>query len=141
MNPELKLCYIDGAWAYFTSQALADQTGDDWNDAPYEHNAGSPYVFEKYDAEKGRAPWEIVKLAWDSPHLSPPADYPGSPIVYSVDQINAGAVPWLVWLFDRSKAHIRVMAGCDVWEFTEKVIASGGMVYWPFDKIASEIPR
>ena len=51
MNTELKLCYIDGAWAYFTTQALADVIGDDWNDAPYECNAGAPYEWGAYDAQ------------------------------------------------------------------------------------------
>ena len=37
------LCYVDGCWAYFTTQRLDHQWGDDWNDAPYEHNAGPPY--------------------------------------------------------------------------------------------------
>ena len=141
MNPELKLCYIDGAWAYFTTRALADQIGDDWNDTPYECNAGAPYGWGEHDAKIGRAPWEVVKIAYDSPNLLTPAEYPGSPIVYSVDQINAGAVPWLAWLFDRSKAGFKIMAGCDIWEFTQKVIQSGGMVYWPFNKIGEEVPR
>jgi hypothetical protein len=43
MSAEHKLCYVKGNWAYFTSRPLSEQTGDDWNDAPYEHNAGTPY--------------------------------------------------------------------------------------------------
>lgn len=43
-----KLCYIDDngysnqGVAYFTDN-LENQWGDDWDDAPYEHNAESPY--------------------------------------------------------------------------------------------------
>ena len=37
------LCYVDGAFAYFTTRPLAEQWGDDWDDAPYEHNAETPY--------------------------------------------------------------------------------------------------
>lgn len=37
------LCYVDRPWAYFTTQSLSEQWGDDWNDAPYEYNAGPPY--------------------------------------------------------------------------------------------------
>lgn len=140
MNPELKLCYIDDAWAYFTTQALADQWGDDWNDAPYEHNAGEPYKWDKYDEEKGRAPWEIVKLAYDSPRLETPAQHANGCSRYSVEQINAGIVPWLAIYYD-PKQGTDIMAGCDVWEFTQKVIASGGMVYWPFDQIGEQVPR
>lgn len=140
MNPELKLCYIAGAWAYFTTQALADVIGDDWNDVPYECNAGAPYEWGKYDQEKGRAPWQIVKIAYDSPTLETPAQMCASNSPYSVDRINEGIVPWLT-SYSRSGPTIKIMAGCDIWEFTEKVIASGGMVYWPFDKIAEQVPQ
>ena len=37
------LCYVEGNWAYFTTKDLDKQWGDDWDDAPYEHNAGTPY--------------------------------------------------------------------------------------------------
>jgi hypothetical protein len=40
---DYKLCYVSGSFAWFTTQELSKQWGDDWNDAPYEHNAGSPY--------------------------------------------------------------------------------------------------
>ena len=39
---ELKLCYCANNIMYFTSDMTA-QWGDDWDDRPYEHNAGSPY--------------------------------------------------------------------------------------------------
>lgn len=42
-NIEPRLCYVEGDWAYFTTQPLDKQWGDDWDDAPYEHNAGEPY--------------------------------------------------------------------------------------------------
>ena len=39
-----KLCYVEGCFAYFTTLTdIKDQWGDDWDDAPYEHNAGEPY--------------------------------------------------------------------------------------------------
>ena len=37
------LCYVAGNFAYFTTKPLSEQWGDDWDDAPYEHNAGTPY--------------------------------------------------------------------------------------------------
>lgn len=43
LQVEPRLCYVEGAWAYFTTQALDEQWGDDWDDAPYESNAGHPY--------------------------------------------------------------------------------------------------
>ena len=140
MNPELKLCYVDGAWAYFTSQTLADVIGDDWNDVPYECNAGAPYTWGKHDAEQGRAPWEIIKLAWDSPTLETPGGFANGNSRYCVDQINAGLVPWLATYWGE-KPPIKVMAGASVFEFSLAVVASGGNVYWPIDKISSEGPQ
>ena len=48
-NPE----YVEGKkekWAFFTPM-FERQWGDDWNDAPYEHNAGYPY--DDYRDETG----------------------------------------------------------------------------------------
>ena len=42
MEEEYKLCYVEGQKAYFTSN-FEKQWGDDWNDRPYECNAGEPY--------------------------------------------------------------------------------------------------
>src|SRR5690349_11097121 len=104
------LCYIDGAFAYFTTKPLAEQWGDDWNDAPYEHNAGTPYgPYRSYKArhpdsgelvemsdfhDDGTPKWEISQVAWDGP-LSTPADLGGANSRWSVDMINAGMTPWL----------------------------------------------
>lgn len=43
-DEEYKLCYIDGNKAWFTNN-FNKQWGDDWNDAPYEDNAGEPYDY------------------------------------------------------------------------------------------------
>jgi hypothetical protein len=37
------LCFIRDGRAYFTPLSLEEQTGDDWNDRPYQCNAGIPY--------------------------------------------------------------------------------------------------
>ncbi|OGN14800.1 MAG: hypothetical protein A3J47_00270 [Candidatus Yanofskybacteria bacterium RIFCSPHIGHO2_02_FULL_43_22] len=52
------LCFVEGNTAYFTTQELSKQWGDDWNDAPYEHNAERPYGpcdhnEPKYVADRG----------------------------------------------------------------------------------------
>lgn len=60
------LCYVktndeynqDIITCYFTTQKLEDQRGDDWNDCPYQHNAGEPYLARESDQEK----WEIKKV-------------------------------------------------------------------------------
>ena len=38
----MKLCYLENNIMYFTSD-IENQWGDDWDDRPYEHNAGTPY--------------------------------------------------------------------------------------------------
>lgn len=48
------VCYFDEPWLFFTSAPLAAQWGDDWNDAPYEHNAGTPYPDHWVDGPDGR---------------------------------------------------------------------------------------
>lgn len=85
------LCYVekdrDGIWAYFTTEPLEEQWGDDWGDAPYEHNAGLPYgTYE----ENGRT-IHVRCIIGDFTVL---ADLgPNSP--FSVQDINAGVVAWL----------------------------------------------
>jgi len=49
-----RLCYVDLPWVYFTTQDLDKQWGDDWDDAPYEHNAEEPYSPGKYYFADGR---------------------------------------------------------------------------------------
>lgn len=42
MEKEFKLCYVEGNKAWFTDN-FENQWGDDWDDKPYEDNAGYPY--------------------------------------------------------------------------------------------------
>jgi len=43
-NQKSALCYVSGPWAYFTTQALNKQWGDDWDDAPYEQMREDPII-------------------------------------------------------------------------------------------------
>src|SRR5687767_4237066 len=61
-----KICYADGRWAHFTTQELSQQWGDDWDDAPYEHNAGWPY-----EPRRPEDAWTLVRVAWDGPYDVP----------------------------------------------------------------------
>ncbi len=83
------LCYIGGRCAYFTTQALNKQWGDDWDDAPYEHNAEVPY--EPHVAGED---WEITRVVFEAPLDTPDAGVSNSG--YSVEMINRGDVAWLV---------------------------------------------
>jgi hypothetical protein len=137
-----KLCYIDkNDTAYFTTQDLATQTGDDWNDIPYEHNAGTPYdarIFyyengetkkdEKDWNEDGTPKWEIYTLKFNPYNMeTPTSHYDNSR--YSVDMINAGAVAWLTGYDSTNKKHVAINAGASIEEFKEKVRQCGGKIY------------
>ena len=84
------LCYVRLPWVYFTTCELSQQWGDDWDDAPYEHNAGPPYVWE---SSKDGRPYKIFVVAIDKDYREPHSGYVNSP--YSVRAINAGAIAWL----------------------------------------------
>ena len=120
----MRLCYVDGAFAYFTSRDLDRQWGDDWNDAPYEHNAGEPYLPHTSDEES----WEIRRIAWDGP-LETPAEIAGCNSRYSVEMINGGATAWLTtssW----SESQVSIPAGVTIDEFAQLVKKAGGTVYF-----------
>lgn len=128
------LCYVCGPWAYFTTRPLKDQWGDDWDDAPYEHSAGSPYTFHDHDRQAGREPWEIVKIVFDG-RFSTPADLAWGNCPYSVQRINAGYVPWLVAepdaVLPAGAEPVVIPAGTTVSEFVRLIRAGGGTVYLP----------
>lgn len=127
MSSEHVLCYVIGAWAYFTSQPLDKQWGDDWNDAPYEHNAGHPYDPGPNDLHPDGTPkWTVVQMVWDGPFELPCDHHLNSP--YSVEQINAGAVAWLrtdSWC----KEQVVIPAGVTISEFVRLVKKAGGRVW------------
>ena len=120
------MCYVEGRIAYFTTQDLKEQWGDDWNDAPYEHNAEIPY--QDWDAEREKRPprWEIVRLAFECPLSTPDAGTINSR--YSVQRINAGAIAWLRDEFGDGKG-VDIPAGTTLSEFKRLVKKSGGRVY------------
>lgn len=116
-----KLCYVRDSWAWFTTQPIAEQWGDDWDDAPYEHNAGSPYEGDS---------WKIKKVAWEGPFDEPCEGHQNSP--YSVKQINSGISPWLKsesW----DNPQIKMWAGISLQKFSEIMRESGGCVYAELD--------
>lgn len=107
-----KLCYVEDGVAYFTSAPLEEQWGDDWNDAPYEHNAGRPYLKDGYAILKIKYQadlWTPVQLCFCD----------NSP--YSVEEINSGRVAWL-----SNNKGVNIFAGASIEEFKEKVKEVGG---------------
>ena len=87
---EAKLCFVDDNFAYFTTRELSKQWGDDWDDAPYEHNAGYPYEPAQQDLKKG-INWSIIKIAFEGPFLLPCSGCCNSP--FSVEAINKKLLP------------------------------------------------
>lgn len=125
---EFKLCYAVNEWAYFTTRKLEEQRGDDWDDAPYEHNAGSPYCYDKNDQERGYDPWGIKRVGYSGPFELPCDGYQNSP--YTVEMINAGAAAWLrtdQW----TKPSVNIPAGTTLPEFIRLVHSVDGEVYLP----------
>lgn len=146
------LCYVEEPWAYFTTKALEKQWGDDWNDAPYEDNAGDPYephfsglysrdgqMVRCTDHRRDGSPgWRIVKVAYDNTRLETPAEHckytSRGYSSWTVEQINRGETPWLKTASWYSGVHYDVMAGTKLSDFIKIIKADGGTVYLADEK-------
>lgn len=119
------LCYVDQPWAWFTPVPLSEQTGDDWNDTPYEHNAEEPY--NDLDVGGVRIEYALTVIGVRGEYDTPCSNELNSR--WSVERINAGGI---AWLFRASWSHgkpwavpagtplstaIRILteAGCEVY--------------------------
>ena len=143
----LVLCYVEASTAYFTTQELSKQWGDNWNSTPYEHNAGTPYepcwhsepehrqngklctckTCERDWNKDGTPKWKIVEIAWEGPFATP-ADLNKSNSPFSVNIINAGMTPWLKTTSDWQGPSTEIMAGATISEFVQKIVSVGGKV-------------
>lgn len=154
--PQFQLCYVQGHEAYFTSD-LANQWGDDWNDAPLSCNAGTPYTpcvhylangTERLSPndwlDDGTPRFQLIRLAFEinknqvdmavGPEISHYA-------FFSVEDLKAKKAPWLVakrW--DREAKcygeELRLYAGASLGEFFEFLYRFDAKVLLP----AGEIP-
>lgn len=123
----LKLCYCEESWAWFTTCPLEEQWGDDWNDVPWEHNAGYPYEWREEYSERGIDPYNIVQVAWEGPYILPNHEHINSP--YSVQMINRGDIAWLRPSWHSLKNVKPIHAGTTLEEFVKRVKEAGGRVY------------
>lgn len=119
---DYELCYVDGQWLYFT-ESVEGQWGDDWDDAPYEHNAGRPYGMFNSDH---RYPDAFAVLA--TTELEPPS-YTMDRYV-SVEEVNEGEIPWLA-LPDFMDETVEIFAGETYREVVSTIEELDGMVYIP----------
>lgn len=118
-----KLIYVSKPWLYFTKKSMDEQTGDDWDDAPYEHNAGKPYGVRETD-EVIRVAVPLLGVALQSPKEK----WRGIQSAYSVREINDGEVPWLSTpeYVGRSTS---IWAGESLKKVLRKIDEMGGNVY------------
>ena len=106
------LCYVNLPWCYFTEGLLEREYWDDWNDAPYEHNAAEPI--------------SAIKVAIDADLEEPRDGHINSP--WSVLDINAGKIAWLRSPRGEPK-NVAIYAGTPLDEFIRIVNTFGGDVY------------
>lgn len=109
------LCYVKDSWAYFTPLPLEKQRIEGSWKVPYEHNSIQPYD-----------EW-IVKVGFEGWFSEPCDDHFNSP--YSVDAINAKAIPWLRPHLYGPSHGISIFAGTPLSEFIKLVKQAGGKVY------------
>jgi hypothetical protein len=125
-----RLCYVEGGFAWFTTLPVTGegaQWGDDWDDAPYQHNAGNPYGCD--DRQERR--WTLRVVGFRGCHMGMQEPMDGHTI--SVEEINRGSVPWLKpWTRD-DEDDVTVWAGCSLTEFVAKIQRAGGTVFLPLD--------
>lgn len=123
---EYKLCYINGNKAWFTND-FENQWGDDWDDAPYEHNAGEPYSAWYENLENDKTIEHIIKhkvLYFETNDWSetrPCDNYLNSP--YSVEDINKQAIAWL------HTDKFNILAGTSYKDFIKIIENNNGKIY------------
>lgn len=146
---EYKLCFVktlDSDCAhvlFFTPFDARNITGDDWDDAPYEHNASEPYyarlgtykdahnkketAFVLEDIDKQLV--KVVIYSDGNVALVSPCSYALNS-EYSVDDINNGAVPWVSveWYDNGIRYEEKIMANTTYKEIVEKLT---NVVYLP----------
>lgn len=116
-----KLCFVDHYYsgiplvsdmiAYFTDN-MREQWGDDWDDAPYDCNAGGPYANRT----------NVIGMEFSLPlglKVMTPAKY--NDCYWSVQDINMGAIPWIYGKNDVSKVSVHIDSGTSPKEFIKRL--------------------
>lgn len=145
-----QLCFVKGGrWydedlvLYFTERNVEDQNGDDWNDVPYEHNAGLPYTEDtsiELGVENGRGIYpkiDIIKVILSVSDycdlITPCSGVDNSR--YSVKDINSKLIPWIV-IKDPNEIKISIYAGTTLKQFLDDTKALDCVeVFVPINKL------
>ena len=122
-----QLCFVENGWAWFTPD-LEKETGNDWNDAPYQVHAGEPFGMAHLSGESN----PLTRVAFHAPCIEEACES-GS---FSVDQINnihdklPARVPWIKRTSNVSGDQ-RIYAGATLAEFLDVFVGEiGGKVYF-----------
>lgn len=131
---DYKLCYVDKHYdgVYFADCEPTEVWGDDWNDAPYEHNCGSPYNHRKDESNKD-IPIEFIVIHFAGNYETPASKAWGGNSAYSVEMINHKMVAWLApseWEADIKK-YPPIFAGTTLQEFVNIILVTDGVIYFP----------
>lgn len=113
----MKLCYADAKFLWFTDTPIDQVWGDDWNDAPYEHNAGEPY------SEFGPYTKICLDYHYDLPHSGELNSR------WSVENINSGAVSWVAIKFWDGRKGIYFPAGIELDDVISECREAGIDIY------------
>ena len=112
-----RLCFVQNGIMYFTSD-FENVWGDDWNDAPYEHNADPPY--EKRNDEDEDTYIEKIAYCSNDYECKEPSYGCGYNSSFSVEEINKGSIAWL-----RHDEAGNLMAGATMLEAIKWLKAAG----------------
>ncbi len=96
-DKEFRLCYFRDNVLYFTDN-FEHQWGDDWNDEPYDCNAGDPYEWnDEEDEDWNENHGHLRYIGIKSDGWLKVTGCLGDPynVRYSVEEINKGVVAWL----------------------------------------------
>lgn len=116
-DKQWRLCYVKDNFMWFTQTPIDKVWGDDWNDVPYEHNAGEPY--------KEFGPY--TKIVFDEIELEMPGSYSYNSS-YSIQAINNNKVAWLStgeWCDNQ----VVILAGYRMDECIAMITKAGGKIY------------
>jgi len=109
-------------YLYFTSLDLKKQWGDDWDDVPYEFNAGHPYDHDENQNEIEILVIMVPKDGVSNPELPNDMFYGPGGTCISMAQVNSKCCAW-IYIFgsDKKCDGISILAGDNPSEVIRKL--------------------